>query len=96
MNVALATTLVATFLACFGKLGGFRRGRKMTTHWVLSKESGEGRACMLGCHNASVVGNRLEEGVEGLHGVEVGGCFEGCTVLEINEPIKGVGTFKVL
>ena len=94
--MALAATLVATLFGCFGKLGGFRRGRRVTTRWVLSKESGERRAGMLGCHNASVVGNRLEEGVKGLHGVKVGGCFEGCTVLEINEPIKGISTFKVL
>ena len=94
--MALATTLVATLLGCFGKLGGFKRGRRVMTRWVLSKESGEGHACMLGCHNARVVGDRLKEGVKGLHGVKVGGCFEGCTVLEINEPIKGVSTFKVL
>ena len=94
--MALATTLVATFLACFGKLGGFRRGRRVTMRWVLSKESGEGRVCMLSCHNTSTVGDRLKERVKGLHGVKVGGCFEGCTVLEINEPIKGIRTFKVL
>ena len=68
----------------------------MTTYWALSEESGKRLACVLGCYNASIAGNRLKERVEGLYCVEVGGHFKGCTVFEINEPIKGVSSFKVL
>jgi hypothetical protein len=97
-NVAFATALVAALFQSADELGcerGKGRGLGSRGARVLCEESGEGLAGLLGSKDASIVGKGVEEDVEGLHGVEVGGYDEGCTVFEVDEPIKGVSFFEI-